>query len=304
MLHSRAFIDRICHLNRAITQLTTKLTFACATVLLAALAAADAAAGTLDRIRDRHTIVFAYRDGAAPFSFKDRDGKVRGYTAELCTRVAAAIQRQLGLPSLDVQWFPVDADNRLEAVASGRADAECGTTTITLSRMERVDFSVPIFVDGAALLVRAKSPVQRVADLKDRRVAVIAGTTTERALRAALDVAGTTATIVAVGKPEEGAAAVHDGRADAFAGDRLVITQLLSRYDENALAILPDDFSFEPYGIVVRRDDPEFRLAVNRALVGIYKRGDIDAIFQRWLAPLGKPSALLNAMFYLNSLPE
>jgi glutamate/aspartate transport system substrate-binding protein len=83
-----------------------------------------------------------------------------------------------------------------------------------------------------------------------------------------------------------------------------VITQLISRFDENALAVLPDDFSFEPYGIVVRREDPEFRLAVNRALVGIYKRGDIDAIFQRWLAPLGKPSALLNAMFYLNSLPE
>ena len=79
---------------------------------------------------------------------------------------------------------------------------------------------------------------------------------------------------------------------------------MLSRFDENALALLPDDFSFEPYGIVVRRDDPEFRLVVNRALVGIYKRGDIDAIFQRWLAPLGKPSALLNAMFYLNSLPE
>lgn len=276
--------------------------FIIATIALASNAAV--AASTLERVRDRHAIVFAYRDGAAPFSFKDRGGNVRGYSVELCTRIAADIQRALKLPQLDVQWIAVDADSRIDAVTAGRADAECGTTTITLSRMERVDFSVPIFVDGAALLVRAKSPVQRVADLKDRRVAVIAGTTTERALRAALDVAGTTATIVAVGKPEEGAAAVHDGRADAFAGDRLVITQLLSRFDENALAILPDDFSFEPYGIVVRRDDPEFRLAVNRALVGIYKRGDIDAIFQRWLAPLGRPSALLNAMFYLNSLPE
>jgi ABC-type amino acid transport substrate-binding protein len=276
--------------------------FIIATIALASNAAC--AASTLERIRDRHAIVFPSRAGAAPISYKDRGGNVRGYSVELCTRIAADVQRVLKLPQLDVQWIAVDADSRIDAVATGRADAECGTTTITLSRMERVDFSVPIFVDGAALLVGAKSPVQRVADLKDRRVAVIVGTTTERALRAALDVAGTTATIVAVGKPEEGAAAVHDGRADAFAGDRLVITQLLSRYDENALAILPDDFSFEPYGIVVRRDDPEFRLTVNRALVGIYKRGDIDAIFQRWLAPLGKPSALLNAMFYLNSLPE
>ena len=271
-------------------------------MLLAALAAADAAAGTLDRIRDRHTIVFAYRDGAAPFSFKDRDGKVRGYTAELCTRVAAAIQRQLGLPSLDVQWFPVDADNRLEAVASGRADAECGTTTITLSRMERVDFSVPIFVDGAALAVKAQSPVKRIVDLGGRRVAVIPGTTTERALRAALDLAEAKATIVPVTRPEDGAAALREGRADAYAGDRIVLTQMMLRGDD--LSVLPDDFSFEPYAIVVRRDDADFRLAVNRALVGFYKRGDIDQVFQHWLAPLGRPSPLVNAMFYLNALPD
>jgi ABC-type amino acid transport substrate-binding protein len=162
---------------------------------------------------------------------------------------------------------------------------------------------VPIFVDGGALAVRAQSPVQRLADLKGRRVAVIKGTTTERALTTALGVAEVQATIVPVAKPEEGAAAVRDGRADAYAGDRIVLTQIMLRSGD-ALAVLPEDFSFEPYAIVVRRDDPDFRLAVNRALVGMYKRGDIDAIFQRWLAPLGKPSALVNAMFYLNALPD
>jgi len=267
------------------------------------MASAPLSAATLERIHDRQTIVFAYRDGAAPFSFKDRDGRVRGYSAELCTRIAAAIERQLQLPGLKVEWIAVDADTRIEAVASGRADAECGTTTITLSRMERVDFSVPIFVDGGALAVRAQSPVQRLADLKGRRVAVIKGTTTERALTTALGVAEVQATIVPVAKPEEGAAAVRDGRADAYAGDRIVLTQIMLRSGD-ALAVLPEDFSFEPYAIVVRRDDPDFRLAVNRALVGMYKRGDIDAIFQRWLAPLGKPSALVNAMFYLNALPD
>jgi ABC-type amino acid transport substrate-binding protein len=271
--------------------------------MLAMTASATLAAATLERIRDRHTIVFAYRDGAAPFSFKDRDGRVRGYSAELCTRIAAAIERQLRLPTLEVEWIAVDADTRIEAVASGRADAECGTTTMTLSRMERVDFSVPIFVDGGALAVPAKSNVQRLADLKGRRVAVIRGTTTERALHAALGVAEVQATLVPVAKPEEGAAAVREGRADAYAADRIVLTQLMLRSAE-ALTVLPDDFSFEPYAIVVRRDDPDFRLAVNRALVAMYKRGDIDSIFQRWLAPLGKPSALVNAMFYLNALPE
>ena len=275
-------------------------------VALAMLAMASSvalAATTLERIRDRHTIVFAYRDGAAPFSFKDRQGQLRGYSVELCSRVAAAIQRELRLSDLKVEWIPVDAETRIEAVAAGRADAECGTTTITLSRMERVDFSVPIFVDGAALAVPAKSAVQRLADLNGRRVAVIRGTTTERALLAALGVADARASIVPVAKPEEGAAAVREGRADAYAGDRIVLTRIVLASGE-ALAILPDDFSFEPYAIVVGRNDPDFRLAVNRALVAMYKRGDIDAVFQRWLAPLGRPSALVNAMFYLNALPD
>jgi ABC-type amino acid transport substrate-binding protein len=119
----------------------------------------------------------------------------------------------------------------------------------------------------------------------------------------ALDVAAAKATLVPVANPDEGALAIRAGRADAYAGDRIVLTQLAQRAGE-PLDVLPDDFSFEPYAIVVRRDDADFKLAVNRALVGLYKRGDIDAVFQRWLAPLGRPSALVNAMFYLNALPD
>ena len=286
---------------------------AAALVMLAFAPAVASAVQTLERIKDRHSITFAYREGALPFSFAGRDKQPRGYSVELCERVARAIQRQLGLAALDIRWIAVDADTRLEAVATGRADAECGTTTIALSRMQRVDFSLPIFVDGGALLVRARSPVQRAADLDGRRVAVIRGTTTERALSAALDLAGARAAIVPVAKPEDGASAVRDGRADAYAGDRLVLTGLVTAEDEGKaattaddvkLAVLPDDISVEPYAIVVRREDPDFRLAVNRALVEIYKRGEIDAIFRRWLAPLGNPSPLLNAMWYLNALPE
>jgi ABC-type amino acid transport substrate-binding protein len=291
-------------------------------VALATLALAPAvasAAQTLEHIRDRHGITFAYRDAALPFSFAGRDKQPRGYSVELCERIARAIQRQLGLAALDVRWIAVDADTRLEAVATGRADAECGTTTIALSRMQRVDFSLPIFVDGGALLVRARSAVQRAADLDGRRVAVIRGTTTERALSDALDFAGARAVIVPVTNPEDGANAVREGRADAYAGDRLVLTGLVMAADgkpatadadkspaadAGKLAVLPEDISVEPYGIVVRRDDPDFRLAVNRALVELYKRGEIDAIFKHWLAPLGSPSALLNAMWYLNALPE
>jgi ABC-type amino acid transport substrate-binding protein len=278
----------------------------CALAALCALAAWPAHAGpTLDRIRAKGTIVFAYRDGAAPFSYKDRTGHVRGYSVELCARIAGALQQRLGLATLKVDWVPVNADQRLDAVTSGRADAECGTTTITLTRMETVDFSLPIFVDGGAIMVPGKSPVTKLTDLAGKRVAIIAGTTTERGLVAALNVQDATAVIVPVRTSEEGMAQLAAGKVDAYAADRVVLTQLqLRNAPDKPFNVLPGDFSYEPYGIVLPRGDPDFRLAINRALVSIYKQGEIDPIYQRWLAPLGQPGPLLNAMFYLNALPD
>jgi glutamate/aspartate transport system substrate-binding protein len=277
-----------------------------AVVFAAAAVPAVAADGpTLERIRSTGTIALAYREGAAPFSFKDREGRVRGYSVELCMLVVASIQKSLGLPSLRIDWRPVDAATRLFVVANGEADIECGTTTITLSRMEKVDFSVPIFVDGGSVLVKRDAKVGKLADLKGRRVAVIPATTTEEALTRELAAAGVTATLVPVRDGAEGMAALQGGKADALAGDRIVLAGLRQRArNPEALAFVADDFSFEPYALVIRRDDPDFRLAVNRALVGVYKSGDIDAVFQRWLAPLGRPGRLLHAMYYLQRLPE
>jgi ABC-type amino acid transport substrate-binding protein len=264
-----------------------------------------AASPTLDRIAATGTITFGYRDGAAPFSFRDRTGGVRGYSVDLCVRIAAGIQAALGLPGLKVEWKPVDAATRIDAVVSGKVDAECGTTTITLKRMERVDFSLPIFVDGASLLTRGQDRVTRLTDLAGKRVAVIAGTTTETALQRALKLVNTRVDTVPVKDAPEGLEAVLAGKADAFAGDRVVLAGLKRDQPKAAtLDLLASDFSYEPYALVVRRDDPDFRLALNRALVGVYKSGEIDGIYQRWLAPLGQPSLLLHSMFYLNALPE
>jgi ABC-type amino acid transport substrate-binding protein len=117
------------------------------------VAAADSP--TLNRIKATGTITFGYRDNAVPFSYKDRDGRIRGYSVELCMRVAGSIQNELGLTALKIEWLPVEASNRLDYVISGKVDAVCGTTTITLGRMQKVDFSLPIYVDGGSMLVRA-----------------------------------------------------------------------------------------------------------------------------------------------------
>ena len=276
-------------------------------VALATLAGqAQAASPTLDRIKATGTITFGYRDAAAPFSARQRNGAVRGYSVELCEKVAAAVGRALNLPNLKVVWKPVDSATRITDVVERKIDAECGSTTIALSRMERVDFSLPIFVDGASALVKAgRDAPTSISGLAGKRIAVLPSTTTETALRKALAVTGVTATLVTVKNPADALAQVLDGKVDAYASDRLLLVQIVADSGKaEALTVLESDFSFEPYALVLPRDDPDFRLLVNRTLVGLFKSGEIDPIFIRWLGPYGNPGALLNAMFYLNSLPE
>jgi len=268
-------------------------------------ASAAESSRTLDRIKKDGVIRLAYRAGAAPFSFKERDGRVRGYSVELCTRIAEALQKRLGLAALRTEWVAVDADTRLDAVASGRIDMECGTTTISLSRYEKVDFSLPIFIDGGSVLVPEASTVRGLADFDGRRIALIRGTTTESALKRQFEVLAVKPQVVAVKDGAEGARMLRDGKVDGFASDRLVLIGLrASAAEPEKFKLLDSDFSFEPYALVVRRDDPDFRLAVNRALVELYRSGDIDPIFHRWLGSFGIPGPLLNAMFYLSTLPE
>jgi ABC-type amino acid transport substrate-binding protein len=276
---------------------------ACLAVLGCALAAEPSR--TLERIKADASIRMGYRAGAAPFSFKDRDGSIRGYSVELCTRVAASLQKRLALASLRVDWIALDAADRLDAVAKGRVDVECGTTTISLARYERVDFSLPIFVDGGTVLTSAAAKLDRLADLGGRKIGVIPGTTTESALKRQLEALGAQAQLVAVKDGAQGVALLTQGKVDGYAGDRIVLVSLRAATSDPARwQLLDDDFSVEPYALVVRRDDPDFRLAVNRALVDLYRSGEIDAIFYRWLAGLGRPGPLLNAMFYLSTLPE
>ena len=260
---------------------------------------------TLDRIKRTGTINLAYREGAPPFSFKTRDGRVLGYSVELCNRVATAIQKELGLPQLKVNWIPVTAATRIAAVATGEADAVCGTTTVTLSRMQSVDFSVPIFVDGGTVLVKSAAKLIALTDLKGHRIAVIGGTTTERALKRALDLYNAPATLVTVKDGPAGMALLAQGAVDGLAGDRTVLGGLrLAAPNAAELQIMAQDFSLEKYAIVGPRNDADFRLAVNKALVQVYRSGEIDPIFQRWFGGLGEPGPLLHSMFYLNTLPE
>lgn len=271
--------------------------------LLLAFGTQAQTADTLKKIRDSKTITLGFRTDSPPFSFTGPDGQPAGYTVDLCKRVAASIERTLG-GSLAVKWVPVTSANRFDQVTSGAIDLECGNTTVTLGRQERVDFSNMTFVDGGAVLVLAESKLGRLADLAGKTVGVKPGTTTETSLRAALKEKLIDARVVNVKDETEALAALNDKRIDGYAADRVVLVGnvILARSDIK-YTLLQDDFSFEPYALMMRRD-PAFRLAVNRGLVQVYRSGAIKEIFDRWLAPLGKPGPLLAAMYYLNTTPE
>lgn len=266
---------------------------------------ATPAPDTLRKIRETGRVTLGYRDSSRPFSFLGDGGQPVGYTIDLCTRVVAQVRSATGRQDLEIKWVRVTPEDRIAAVAEGRVDLECGSTTASLSRQEQVDFSYPTFVDGGSLLVAADAGVRTPADLAGKRIAVIPKTTTEGALAAWLAQRGVQAEILPVREHAEGFAAVAEGRAVAYASDRTILIGLGLVYQGPRRLVVMDDFlSYEPYGLMLRRNDPAFRLAVNRALAQVYRSGEIVPIYNRWFGDWGPPSRLLGAMYLLNSVPE
>ncbi|HEY6133271.1 MAG TPA: amino acid ABC transporter substrate-binding protein [Rubrivivax sp.] len=258
---------------------------------------------TLARITQAQSITLGYREDAVPFAFKGRDGAPAGYSVELCKRVVASLQSQLKLTKLDIKWVPVTVATRLSAVADGSIDLECGSTSRTLGREQQVDFSLATFVDGASFVSPAAKPVRKVADLNGRRIGVIAGTTTEASLKA-LAAKGITPQFVLVTTHTDGVAAVRDGRAEAYATDRLILIGEVLAGPAGATLTLADELiSVENYGLVMRRD-ADFRLAVNRGLAGVYRSGEIRRVFAQAFGSGSEPSSMLVAMYTMNALPE
>ncbi|HMO45355.1 MAG TPA: amino acid ABC transporter substrate-binding protein [Rubrivivax sp.] len=284
-------------------------TTAAALCLAPALALAQMASapfdGRLKKIQDSKTIHVAYRADATPFSFEDKDSKPTGYMVELCRSVIGIIEKQVGVVPLQVRWVPVTTQTRFSAVSSGQADMECGSTTVTLGRMKEVAFSSLTFVDGTGLLVRAATPGSSLLDLANKKIAVIPGTSNEHALNEALKAKLVTATVVPVPTREAGLAQLEAGTIDALASDRVLLVGLVARSkDPQALALLGDPLSFEPYAIVLPRGDWAMKQAVDAALSQIYRSPALPELYNRWFAALGRPAPVLEVMFGLGRLPE
>jgi glutamate/aspartate transport system substrate-binding protein len=273
--------------------------------MVAAQAFAESTEGTLRTITRTKSIRLGYLKEAVPFSFAESAGKPMGYSIDLCQRVVAGLQQKLELTQLEVKWVEVNTANRFERVADGTIDLECGTSTITLSRQKQVNFSLMTWADGGSFLVKPDFALKTLSDLTGKKIAVIGGTTTERALRQALANQLVNAELKQVKEHIDGLNAVASGAADAYASDQTVLAGLAIAVSGQILLNLAEmQFSFEPYGLTLRRNDPDFKLAVDEVLARLYRTGQILETYDRWFGKLGKPSPAIFAVYNLNGLPE
>ena len=278
--------------------------------LLAAMPIAPAMSqnseGTLDRVAKTGEFRIGYRTDASPLSYENAEGEPSGYSVDLCRRIATAVKSDLGLERFDIKYVPIASDDRIDAVASGKVDIECGSTTVTLSRFERVDFTLMTFITGGSILSLANSGISTLADLSGKTVGVVTGTTTVRQLNSHLEKNLIDARVVEVASREIAMKQLDGRKIDAFASDQIVlIGQIIESLNPRSYSLSDELFSYEPYALVVRRNDPDFRLVANRAIVQLYGSGQHIQIYNKWIGRIGiNPSPMLIAMFQMNTLPD
>jgi glutamate/aspartate transport system substrate-binding protein len=259
--------------------------------------------GRLKQIHESKVVKLAYRSDASPFSFASTPGQPDGYTIDLCKFIVHSIEQQLSA-KLTIEWVPVDTQSRFDAVATGLADMECGSSTVSFGRMLKVDFSSFIFMENTGLMVRANSGISNIGDVGGKRIAVIAGTTNETALAKELQRRQLQTSLVRVNDRREGMAALESGDVDGFASDKLLLIGAQNS-DASAYRLLPENLSYEPYAIVLPRGDWAFRIAVNRGLSQLYNSPDILQIYLKWFPAMGESHGLFRAAVYIfGTFPE
>jgi len=265
-------------------------------------AAAKGLTGTLQKIDKSGTINVGYRQDKPPMSFLDENSGPDGYSIDICEEIVADIGKRLG-KKIEIKFLEVSVEERFAALGDGRIDLLCGATTRTISRGEIVDFSQLTFVTGASFMTLKSNDIR--GDFTGKKIGVLQGTTTEKALKELFDESKTAAEIVRFKSTVEGFSSLIKGEIDAYSADQVVLIGLaLSSGSPNKFAVLPDLFSYEPYALAIRRNDSDFRLAVDRVISDLYRSKKIQTIYDKWIGDfIGRTSAY-EALIKLNSIPE
>lgn len=253
--------------------------------------------GTLQKIKDSGTIVVGYRDSSIPFSYiADDPSQPMGYAHDLEMKVVEAVKEKLNMPDLNVRYNLITSQTRIPLVQNGTVDFECGSTTNNEERQKQVAFSNGFFEIGTRLLTKTDSGIQDFEDLKGKTLVTTAGTTSERYIRQYNDEKQMDTNIISAKDHGEGFLMLENGRADAFMMDDVLLA------GEKAKAKNPDEWvivgtpqSFEIYGCMMRKDDPEFKAVVDEALANTFSSGEINSIYDKWfLNPIPPKNVNLN----------
>lgn len=250
---------------------------------------------TLQRIRETGVIRLAHRESSIPFSYFDGNKKPVGYALDICLMVVDALRRDLKLPKLQVEYVAVSPAQRIPAIVSGQADLECGSTTNNLERRKQAAFTHPHYFAGARLLVRADSPIKRLADLRGKRIVTTKGTTTATTLKAQAEKGLIAATIIEAKDHNESFATLERGEADAFAmDDVLLYSQRAASKDPKKWEVVGEFISVEPLAIMLRKGDPDFKKYVDEVVAHAMLDGLVRKAYGKWfLNPIPPANANL-----------
>jgi glutamate/aspartate transport system substrate-binding protein len=238
--------------------------------------------GTLAKVRAAGALTIAYRDSSVPFSYLSARGEPIGYSIELCKKLAEAIGEELGR-ELALKWLAVTSESRIEAIVSGRADLECGSTTNNLERQKQVAFSPIIFVAGTKLLVKQGSPIRSYRNLGGKTVVVTAGTTNEGAMQEIARRFKIDFRLVTSKDHAQSYARLEAGTADAFATDDVLLYGLVAQHQASKnYQVVGEFLSYDPYGIMFRKNDAQLADLVKRAFHDLAEDGEIERQYKRW----------------------
>lgn len=277
-------------------------------VLTFAAANADNHADTLKRVLESGEFRIGYVPDAPPLSFQDDKGNVVGYSIDLCRHIASTIRDELGLEQIDIVFKPqVSMEERLAAIENGEVDIECGATTVTLSRRERVDFTLMTFITGSAILSLKTNPIGNVDDIAGAKIAVLSGTTTEDVMRRVIEVNEFDVDLQLIQSHDEGMELLNSRKVAGYASDRAMLIGQVFR-DANAknqYAMTRTALSFEPYAMMIPRGDTEFRLVADRALASLFRSARIRRLYHNWFGRYGDPlSPIVEAMYQFQAVGE
>jgi glutamate/aspartate transport system substrate-binding protein len=254
---------------------------------------AAAQEGTLKKIRDSGSITIGHRDASVPFSYYDDKQQPVGYAMDLCARIVDAVKAELKMPNLKVNYQLVTSANRIPLMANGTIDLECGSTTNNLDRQKQVSFTITHFVTANRWVAKRASKIGKLEDLKGKTIVSTAGTTNIKQITELNGQKNLGMNIISANGHPEAFQMVETGRAVAFVMDDILLYSLAAQSrSPKDYEISKEALSVEPYGIMLRREDPAFKKVVDNAMIQTYKSGAINGIYDKWFQKAIPPKNL------------